>query len=141
MAQILYPLVSAAQSFTDAEKLQARTNIGALADGDLSAASAAFVDSTTTVDAWNASTKTLTPSKNIFYIGTNLTGLTFAYPASVSPADEFHFKFSVASGATLTNFNLSAITAWIGEAPNLTAGSTYDVSVQDGVGVILLVGA
>ena len=31
MAQILYPLVSAAQSFTDTQKAQARTNIGAAA--------------------------------------------------------------------------------------------------------------
>lgn len=30
MAQILYPLVSAAQSFTDTQKAQGRTNLGAL---------------------------------------------------------------------------------------------------------------
>lgn len=35
MAQILYPLVSAAQSFTDTQKAQARTNIGAAAEADL----------------------------------------------------------------------------------------------------------
>ena len=35
MAEILYPLVSAAQSFTDTQKAQVRANIGAAAEADL----------------------------------------------------------------------------------------------------------
>ena len=49
MAQILYPLVSAAQSFTDTQKAQARANIGAAGAADLTAETTARETAGTTL--------------------------------------------------------------------------------------------
>lgn len=38
-------------------------------------------------------------------------------------------------GATLTNFDLSAVTSWIGSAPSIAAGKTYELDILDGVGI------
>jgi hypothetical protein len=105
-----------------------------------STTSQTFTNDTTTVSAWNSSTHVLTPVAGVFYVGTALTAMTLAIP-STAAADEFHIKFTIATGSTLTNFVLSAVTSWIGGAPDLAAGATYEVSIQDGVGVIGLVEA
>ena len=61
MAQILYPLVSAAQSFTDTQKAQARTNIGAAAAADLQ------------TEISNRSTADTTINNRISTLATNLS--------------------------------------------------------------------
>jgi len=106
-----------------------------------STASQTFTNDTTTVSAWNSSTHVLTPVAGVFYVGTALTAMTLAIPSTAAAADEFLVKFTIAEGATLTAFDLSSVTSWIGGAPDLAAGATYEVSIQDGVGVIGLVEA
>src|SRR5574344_22936 len=61
MAEILYPLVSAAQSFTDTQKAQARTNIGAAADAVLQ------------TEISNRSTADTTINNRISTLATNLS--------------------------------------------------------------------
>ena len=61
MAEILYPLVSAAQSFTDTQKAQARTNIGAAAAADLQ------------TEISNRSTADTTINNRISTLATNLS--------------------------------------------------------------------
>jgi len=103
--------------------------------------SAEFTDNTDDLAAWDATTATLTPAAGVFYVGLALTAMILVIPETATPADEFRIKFTIATGATLANFVLSAITSWIGGAPDLAAGNTYEVSIQDGVGVICLVEA
>ena len=110
-------------------------------NGSTNSSSAEFTDNTDDLAAWDATTATLTPAAGVFYVGTALTAMTLTIPSTATAADEFRVKFTIATGATLTAFDLSSVTSWIGGAPDLAAGNTYEVSVQDGVGVIGLVEA
>ena len=75
---------------------------------------------------------TLTATAGILYKGTAIANLTLALAAQ--EGGEYHIKFSTAS--TIGTFDLSAITHWIGTAPTIAAGKTYELDILDGVGVI-----
>ena len=75
---------------------------------------------------------TLTATAGILYKGTAIANLTLALAAQ--EGGEYHIKFSTAS--TIGTFDLSAVTSWIGTAPTIAAGKTYELDILDGVGVI-----
>lgn len=44
-------------------------------------------------------------------------------------------KIKIASGATVSNFIFTGVTGWITSVPALVAGSTYEFSIRNGIGV------
>lgn len=75
-------------------------------------------------------------SHGIFYIGTDIANLTLSLN-TVSGA-EYHLKFTTSS--TVGTFNFSAVTRWIGNSPSISASTTYEIDILDGVGIIATVG-
>ena len=78
----------------------------------------------------------LTISHGILYIGTDIANLTLSLNA-VSGA-EYHLKFTTSS--TIGTFDFSAVTSWIGNSPSISASTTYEIDILDGVGIIAKVG-
>ena len=75
-------------------------------------------------------------SHGIFYIGTDIANLTLSLN-TVSGA-EYHLKFTTSS--TIGTFDFSAVTSWIGNSPSISASTTYEIDILDGVGIIATVG-
>src|SRR5574344_1025369 len=73
----------------------------------------------------------------IFYIGTDIANLTLSLNAVTSGA-EYHLKFTTSS--TIGTFDFSAVTSWIGNSPSISASTTYEIDILDGVGIIATVG-
>ncbi|MDD4184863.1 MAG: glycosyl hydrolase family 8, partial [Candidatus Izemoplasmatales bacterium] len=94
-----------------------------------------FTQASTSVDAWDSMTSTLSVQKDIYYIGTGLTAFNLSLPSNASKSDCFEFSLAIASGATVSNFVFTGVTGWITSAPALVAGSTYVFSIRNGVGV------
>src|SRR5574344_2958170 len=76
-------------------------------------------------------------SHGIFYIGTDIANLTLSLNAVTSGA-EYHLKFTTSS--TIGTFDFSAVTSWIGNSPSISASTTYEIDILDGVGIIATVG-
>ena len=75
-------------------------------------------------------------SHGIFYIGTDIANLTLSLN-TVSGA-QYHLKFTTSS--TIGTFDFSAVTSWIGNSPSISASTTYEIDILDGVGIIATVG-
>ncbi len=74
----------------------------------------------------------LTAFPGIFYIASSVTDLVLTLAPSIG--GEYHVKFTTA--ATIGTIDLSVVTSWIGSAPSIVAGKTYEVDILDGVGVM-----
>lgn len=74
----------------------------------------------------------LTAFPGIFYIASSVTDLVLTLAPSIG--GEYHLKFTTA--ATIGTIDLSSVTSWIGSAPSIAAGKTYELDILDGVGVI-----
>lgn len=74
----------------------------------------------------------LTAFPGIFYVASSLTDFVLTLAPSIG--GEYHIKFTTA--ATIGTIDLSVVTSWIGAAPTIAAGKTYELDVLDGVGVI-----
>ena len=73
----------------------------------------------------------------IFYIGTDIANLTLSLNQHTAGA-EYHLKFTTSS--TIGTFDFSAVTSWIGNSPSISASTTYEIDILDGVGIIATVG-
>ena len=73
----------------------------------------------------------------IFYIGTDIANLTLSLNQHTAGA-EYHLKFTTSS--TIGTFDFSAVTSWIGNSPSISASTTYEMDILDGVGTIATVG-
>ena len=74
----------------------------------------------------------LTAFPGIFYIASSISDLVLTLAPSIG--GEYHLKFTTA--ATIGTIDLSSVTSWIGSAPSIAAGKTYELDILDGVGVI-----
>jgi hypothetical protein len=74
----------------------------------------------------------LTAFPGIFYIASSVTDLVLTLAPSIG--GEYHLKFTTA--AMIGTIDLSSVTSWIGSAPSIAAGKTYELDILDGVGVI-----
>jgi endo-1,4-beta-D-glucanase Y len=92
-----------------------------------------FSASSADISAWNSATSTLSPEKEVFYIGTALTAFNLSLPSDAAKSDCFEFSLSIASDATVANFVFTGVTGWGTSAPTLVAGSTYEFSIRNGV--------
>ena len=68
----------------------------------------------------------------ILYVGSSITNFILTLAPSIG--GEYHLKFTTA--ATIGTIDLSSVTSWIGSAPSIAAGKTYELDILDGVGVI-----
>ena len=74
----------------------------------------------------------LTAFPGIFYVASSLTDFVLTLAPSIG--GEYHIKFTTA--ATIGTIDLSVVTSWIGSAPTIAAGKTYELDILDGVGVM-----
>lgn len=148
---LLYPLVSAAQKFSDAQKAQARANIGAIAKSDLSVATTTKTAIIDTTLAQNSLTFDITPGKNALRIfdiyadvavsansGTPLVEIV----NGSSILNRFYVMTPVASGAMSlprfklcsvadTSNNLSSITVRISYSGYFLNGGDFSVTMSE----------
>src|SRR5574344_675426 len=78
----------------------------------------------------------LTISHGILYIGTDIANLTLSLNAVCGA--EYHLKFT--TSGTIGTFDFSSVTSWIGDAPSISASTTYEIDILDRVGIIAKVG-
>lgn len=95
------------------------------------------------ITSWNAkadkpSVVTTLPSTlavNTFYNLGTITGTkTIALPSSRTAADEFMLQFT--TGSTVPTVNWPSAVTWLGGTPTLSPSKTYQVSIQNNLGII-----
>ena len=88
-----------------------------------------FTSGTDIADVWVSGT--LTASAGALYEGTAVSALTLSLVAQ--SGGQYHLRFATA--ASIGAFDFSAVTSWIGDAPNIAASKTYEIDILDGVGI------
>ena len=91
-----------------------------------------ILNQTSTMQIQTFGSGALTAFPGIFYIASSISDLVLTLAPSIG--GEYHLKFTTA--ATIGTIDLSSVTSWIGSAPSIAAGKTYEWDILDGVGVI-----